>query len=430
MEPRSQAVSQAEGPCRDAPARGRCLGLVWVVCVLVCQVFGPAALAQDWRPSVSHTGTIAKAARLSRDGQKTVFTLITTGKVAPRVFALSRPYRVVIDIPDMRFQLPSKSGRTGAGLVARYRFGLLSPGRARIVLDLTAPVRFETRIVKSRQAETRFALELHQVAPGEFQGQRPPQLRQSVQPRKPAAPPLRQLRTRGTPIVVIDAGHGGVDPGAVASDGVLEKEITLAVAHRLRRALIDSGKVKVVMTRVNDVYVTLDNRVARAAEVRADLFISLHADSVPGESAAFARGASVYIMSEKASDRRAQLVAEKENASDTLAGVTTDVAKTSFVHTILIDLLRRESADRAIRFRDELIKGLRGSIRLHTTPRRSAAFRVLRQVSTPAVLVELGFMSHPRDRRDLVNARWQSKVADVLSAAVLSFFRGEARRRR
>jgi N-acetylmuramoyl-L-alanine amidase len=233
--------------------------------------------------------------------------------------------------------------------------------------------------------------------------------------------PTRDASAR--PIVVIDAGHGGIDPGAVGAANLLEKNLVLSVAKKVQEQLETSGRFEVVMTRSGDVFVSLNDRLAVSKKAQADLFISIHADSIEETYAQSIKGATIYTLSERASDAEARAIAEKENASDLIAGLDAgDGEDNTDVKNILIDLMKRETANFSAEFSRTLVRSLKTNIRLSRDPQRSAAFKVLRQTHAPSVLVELGYVSNPEESRQMQSASWQVKVADSIVAAIESFF--------
>lgn len=367
----------------------------------------------------------ASGASLIGTEKKTVFSLDLSTGVQVEVFTLAEPYRVVVDLPDVVFRLPKGAGQKGRGLVKEFRYGLLDVGKARVVIDTSGPVVIrKARMTPHQSGAVRLTIELEPTTEQAFGigtgGQR---AARSAAKREANHTPAAKKKKRGKPLVLIDPGHGGIDPGALSPSSLPEKKVVLAVAKRLKEHLDKTGRYKVHMTRTRDVFVSLDRRLKISRKLDADLFISLHADAIAKEVANKVRGATVYTLSEKASDEEARQMAEKENASDLIAGlVTTEDEEKGQVRNILIDLLKRETANFSAEFSNSLVKRLGKTISLSRVPQRSAAFKVLRQADTPSVLVELGYMSNKKDEKLLRTAAWQRRIAASIGAAVDSYF--------
>ena len=227
---------------------------------------------------------------------------------------------------------------------------------------------------------------------------------------------IRQARVR--PLIVLDAGHGGIDTGAAGGDGTLEKHITLDFASLLKRKLEGTGLFEVRLTRDDDVFVALDSRMAFARSVAADLFVSIHADAAPQS---YVRGATVYTVSERASDADAAAVAAQENRSDVIAGVDLDDTSDD-VTDILIDLARRETKTMSHRAAEAMIATLAGHTKLNSNPHRYAGFRVLRAHDVPSVLIELGYMTNRHDEALMLSEEWRVGTAEAMVAAIRGFF--------
>jgi N-acetylmuramoyl-L-alanine amidase len=217
--------------------------------------------------------------------------------------------------------------------------------------------------------------------------------------------------------VVVDAGHGGVDPGCISRGGTYEKDIVLDTALRVARGLEATRRYKIAMSRSSDDFVSLEDRVIHARNIGADLFISVHADALPERSM---RGASVFTLSDKASDKEAAAVAERENRSDLVAGVkyTTDPE----VNEILFDLARRQTNNLSLRLAQQLVVELGHHVTLLRNTHRSASFVVLKAPDIPSALVETGCLSNPDEERDLRNASYRDVVAGALMRSVNDYF--------
>lgn len=367
----------------------------------------------------------AQRVQLTGDMKGTSFLLDLTGGVPAEVFTLADPYRVVIDLPHVNFRLPDGIGQKGQGLVSAFRYGLLSEGKARIVLDTVKPVLISKADMKALAGKAvRLSIELTPTTAKTFGAGTGPRKAAARKAAEDEIVPPKKPKNRGKPVIVIDAGHGGVDPGAISPSNLPEKKVVLAVARKLRSRLGKDNRYDVHMTRTRDVFISLDERLEISRKLDADLFISLHADAIAQKNFANrVRGATVYTLSERASDEAARLMAEKENASDLIAGLSaSEEAGQDQVRSILFDLLKRETSNFSADFSNTLVKGLKKTVSLSRDPQRSAAFKVLRQADTPSVLVELGYMSHKEDEKLLNSPAWQTKVADAIGSAVDSYF--------
>lgn len=374
-------------------------------------------------PTAAQDFPVATDVRLGGDGKQTRFVLDLTRQVGLHAFTLADPYRVVVDIPQVVFQLSGNPGARGRGLVKSFRYGLVMRGGSRIVLDLTGPVRIDKAFALPAADGQPARLVLDLVATDRESFLRTIALENRAA-RTAAVPPAEPARPAESsdkrPVIVIDPGHGGIDEGTHAPGGITEKAIVLEFGRALRDRLEKSGKYRVVMTRNEDVYVPLAERVRFARQHQAALLISLHADALPrGEGDA--RGATVYTLSDTASDAEAARLAEAENRADIIAGVDL-TAEANDVADILIDLARRETRVFSAHFAHSLVSELKPVARLHKNPMRSAGFRVLRAPDVPSVLVELGYVSNRDDLRQLTSEAWRARTADAITRAVDRYF--------
>lgn len=370
---------------------------------------------------------VADRAALDGDQNRTSFRLGMTKGVTVEVFTLANPYRVVVDLPDVGFELPQNAGRDGKGLVSAFRYGLFAEGKARIVLDVSRPVKIEKAAMTNSGEGRRVDLNIDIVPTpaDEFGAGTGANKQHSAQPKpSPADDAMPRQKKNAKPVIMIDPGHGGIDPGAITPSNLHEKNVALAVGLELRKALLATGRYEVRMTRSTDVFISLDRRIVATRQSGADLFISLHADSIEEvDSASSIRGATVYTLSERASDEQARLMAEKENASDLIAGIeTANSDAADQVKGILIDLMKRETANFSAEFSKSLVKRLGKAVPLSRDPQRSAAFKVLKQTYAPAVLIELGYMTNPQDEQLFNSPEWRRKVAEQVKDAVDAHF--------
>lgn len=344
-----------------------------------------------------------------------------------RVFSLPDPYRVVIDLSEVDWRLSAGEPPDGLGLVAALRYGLFAVGTSRLVLDATGPVRVKNiAVLPARETKpVRLVIDLESVPEAEFlrQSRGAPLVSTPVMASLTSTfvpPPVKPgLDGTGTkPVVVIDAGHGGVDPGAIGVAGTPEKTITLAMAQELGRQLEETGRYKVVLTRDRDIFIRLRDRVAIAREAGADLFISLHADSHRDSDL---RGASVYTLSETASDAEAAALAAKENKADLIAGVDLS-SENEIVTNILIDLAQRETKNLSAHFASMLIDELDGATTLLRNTHRFAGFAVLKAPDVASVLVETGYLSNPDDEALLRSPSYRAKLCASLVQAIDHYF--------
>lgn len=337
----------------------------------------------------------------------------------PRWFLLRGPHRLVIDLPDTTFLVDPKSMKA-RGLIKNVRYGPLSEGISRLVLTAKGPFSVDRLDVVAEGEGFRLAADISASSNREFDEALAEQAQTTGSTTaagkadrlgKPKADPAKRFT------VVIDAGHGGIDGGAEGAKGTVEKAITLTFAREFRDKLAATGKYDVYMTRDSDEFLALDERVRIARQHGADLFISIHADTINRKGI---RGATVYTVSDKASDAEAQATADRENLSDALAGI--DIKQQDHeVADILVDLIRRETHTYSVRFARSLIDELSPTIELINNPQRSAGFRVLRAPDVPSVLVELGYLSNVRDEAQLCDPVWRGKAADRIAAAIEVF---------
>jgi len=394
----------------------------WAFLGMLCAMGAQAAESPAAAPpaSLSDSLPVATDARLGGDETQTRFVMDFSRKIDLRAFTLADPYRVVVDIPQVVFQLPPKSGESGRGLIKAFRFGLVMQGGSRLVFDLAKPAKIEKAFVvdSTETAPARLVLDLAPTDRESF-------LRRTAADNRTARADLPRVDAPSTkegdkrPLVVLDPGHGGIDTGTKGPSGEEEKDIVLNFAQRLRERLEKSGKYRVLLTRTDDTFVALADRVRIARDAGATLFVSIHADSLPhGEGDA--QGASIYTLSDTATDSEAARLAEKENRADVIAGVDLK-SEPDDVAGILIDLAERETKSLSTQFAHKLAGEMKAVTRMHKKPLKSAGFRVLRAPDVPSVLVELGYVSNRQDLQSLLSETWRNRTSDSMAQVIETF---------
>jgi N-acetylmuramoyl-L-alanine amidase len=397
----------------------------WAFLGMFCALAAQGAQAGD-APTVTTSSAdslpVATDARLGGDDAQTRFVMDFSQKIEVRAFTLADPYRVVVDVPQVVFHLPPKTGEGGRGLIKAFRFGLVMQGGSRLVFDLTKPAKIEKAFVvdQTDNAPARLVLDLVSTDRETF-------LRRSAADNRNARADLPRTEAPATkpkdgdprPLVMLDPGHGGIDTGTKGPNGEEEKDIVLNFAQRLRDRLEKSGKFRVLLTRNDDTFVALADRVRIARDAGATLFVSIHADSLPhGEGDA--QGASIYTLSDTATDSEAARLAEKENRADVIAGVDLK-SEPDDVAGILIDLAERETKSLSTQFAHKLAGDMKTVTRMHKKPLKSAGFRVLRAPDVASVLVELGYVSNRQDLQSLLSDAWRDRTATTIAQAIETF---------
>lgn len=402
------------------------------------------------REALSQQGLSVNALRIGTHPDKTRMVIDLSRKADFRAFLLQNPYRLVIDLPafEWRANLPAPPPQS---LVRAIRNGLLQPGISRIVVELDSPATLQSAFIlpSGPGISDRLVIDFSKAPPahdftkermfGSLSTQAPSfNLKPATQtppatgtlqlpPQKPDAPATAEApdpapppsRKGPKPLIIIDAGHGGGDPGAIGANGKREKEVTLAAALEVKRQLEASGRYRVHLTRSTDVFIKLQDRVGIARKKGGDLFISLHADSIdkPGVS-----GASIYTLSNKASDAQTAKLAARENQADLIAGV--DLShEDKQVANILIDLAMRDTMNQSKFFANTVVKEAgRQGVKMLEKPHRFAGFAVLKAPDIPSVLIEMGFMSNRAEVNQLSNPAYRQKIARAIVGGIDTYF--------
>lgn len=328
------------------------------------------------------------------------------------IFTLEGPNRLVVDLPVLKSTPPLEISRNYGGILLKdMRIGRFDDKTSRIVCDLSQAVSVENIYLVTPKGNSDWQLVVD-IAPTKG-GITSPFVKPSVEQAIPT--PVKKPRK---PLVVIDAGHGGKDPGAIGRSGLYEKEITLAYARALEKALLRTGRYRVSLTRNGNYFIMLHKRVEKARDAGGDVFISLHADSNPNSDA---RGFSVYTLSETASDKESAALARRENKADIISGFDFE-QEDEDVANILIDLATRATKNRSSTLAEKVVEKMSPKVTMLTNTHRFAGFRVLKAPDVPSILIELGFLSNRQDEKLLQSREYQSRMVDGIANALDSYF--------
>jgi N-acetylmuramoyl-L-alanine amidase len=400
----------------------------WVFLLMTAALLWAAGGAADARQSrvsgqdIAADATVVTQITIQDDAEGAFVVIDMSRKTRASISVMTSPNRLLLDLPAARFHAPAIRTNRHGPHIKEARFGAFMRGQGRIVLELATPSHVdEQRFLPLEGGGHRLVVALKQISSDAFTSLAKPLSDDIITGTTPKS------STQELPLVVLDPGHGGIDPGASGPGGELEKTIVLQFALALKQRLERDNKARVVMTRTGDVFVPLKDRVRIARQAKAQLFISLHADALPDEGDV--RGASVYTLSERATDDRSQKLAERENTADAAAGLDTTDTQDD-VSDILFDLARRESRAFSVQFARGLVSTLPKATRMHKTPLRGAAFRVLRAPDVPSVLVELGYLTTAEEAKMMSTDEWRKATADAMAEAIERFLADRVQRGR
>lgn len=358
--------------------------------------------------------------RFGKQDDKTVRVVVhMTDKNPYRVFTLQNPSRVVLDFENTILDKACANKMPSPiEFIKQARAAEPLPRQTRVVLETSLVPEFSQGLFLSPakgEKEWRFFVDLKATG-------KAPKIEQKKETPKPVTESSAQNKSsvlqQKKPLIVLDPGHGGSDPGAISISGKYEKNLTLKMAQETKKALEKTGKYRVMLTRDTDKALALRDRIRFAHKYEADLFISIHADSAKNKNA---KGLSVYTISERASDREAQLLAERENKADIILGI--DLSnELPEVSNILIDLAKRDTMDKSAHYANLLVQKMAKNVTLVPNAHRFAGFVVLKSPSIPSVLIEIGYLSNPKEEKLLQKSDYRAKLSNSIVQAVNGYF--------
>ncbi len=334
--------------------------------------------------------------------------------VKPKIFTLANPHRLVIDLPNTVLAADLGHGNLTASLITSIRSGQLTPKQLRLVFEMSSSVQLKTKPLKKANG---FVINLSAnpiraklALPG-IKPKTPP----AYLPQRPPKKTLRDVT------IVLDPGHGGKDPGAIGPRGALEKRLTLTIALQLAKRINHQPGMRAVLTRTHDGYIGLRERLKIARKNSADIFISIHADAFINR---YSNGASVFALSQSgATSEAARWLAEKENYSE-LGGVNLASLddQNGLIRTVLLDLSQTATINASLHLGNSVLRNLDQMTNLHNDKVEQARFMVLKSPDIPSILVETGFITNPREERNLSNSAYQNRLIQAIFRGLKSYF--------
>jgi N-acetylmuramoyl-L-alanine amidase len=394
-----------------------------VICrIFMAAIFGLLAVVQAERSVHAAEDLAALTYQAAGDELRTRIVINFDHEPDVSTMLLGDPHRLAIDLPKTVFAFDKKSVEP-RGLITDVRYGMIDDARSRLIFTLKGPFEVERLEVIKNDTSPGYRLVADLVSSSDRKFADALKNQNQTTASTVAAPKGDRIANAAPDevskapkpfTVVVDAGHGGIDSGAESASGSLEKNVTLMFAQQLRDELGKLPGIRVEMTRNDDTFLRLSERVRIARQYEADLFISIHADTINRGSI---RGATVYTVSDKASDADSRAMADRENRADAVAGISFD-NETPEIADILMDLTRRETHTFSLSFAKTVVKSLKKDVNMINNPHRFAGFQVLRAPDVPSVLVEIGYLSNQDDEKLMLDPAWRSHVAERLATAV------------
>jgi len=351
------------------------------------------------KPLATLTGI--RISQSTEDHTRVVFDL--TGEFEHRLFTLADPFRVVIDLEDTRKSEAVEVSQKTTNLMSGLRSASKDNGRLRVVLDLQGKVRPRSFALKpDGKSGHRLVVDLHAT-------------NLSPTPIKTSQQERNQHKTKY--VIALDPGHGGKDPGAIGKNGTREKDVALAVAKKMKTLINRTPGYQAILTRDADRFVSLRNRVKKAREAEADIFVSLHADSFHKD---YVKGASVYALSlSGASSEAARWIAKKENSSDLIGGISLD-DKDDLIASVLLDLSQTATIQDSLELGSDVLSHMSKVSKLNHRKVQQAGFAVLKAPDMPSILIETAFLSNPTEEKKLRNPKHQQRLAQAVFSGIRS----------